>query len=73
MIYLHNGGKTPLQDTIDYQDPTWPSYDVPVNMPTFPCAYNVDVDNDKRKDMIIAPHGVNDYRGMLYYKNTDLV
>ncbi len=72
MIFLHNAGASALSDSMNREDYDWPVYNVPVNLPSFPCAYNLDVDNDHLKDMIVSPHTVNDYRGVLYYKNTDV-
>jgi len=70
VLYLHNGGV--LNDSMDYQDIHWPVYTVGDSLVSFPCAYHLDVDNDEKKDMIISPHSVNDFRGIQYFKNTDI-
>ncbi|MGZ4038251.1 MAG: FG-GAP repeat domain-containing protein, partial [Bacteroidia bacterium] len=42
-----------------------------IHMNTFPCTYNLDVDNDGKKDLIASPNTVNseNYTSVWYYKN----
>jgi hypothetical protein len=37
------------------QDSTYPSYDVPVQVFTYPSSYFVDVDNDNDRDLLVCP------------------
>lgn len=58
------------------QDITYPSYDVPVNIFSYPAGYFVDVDNDGDKDMIASPtelatgEAVTDSVSWLYLNNS---
>ncbi|MBT8195399.1 MAG: T9SS type A sorting domain-containing protein [Bacteroidia bacterium] len=72
LLLLVNGGDN-QNANITSQDTTFPSYDVPVNMASFPASYFVDVDNDNAKDLIVAPCTENDsenFTNILFYKNT---
>lgn len=54
-------------------DQTFPSYNVPIDVGTFPCGYSIDVDNDGKKDLIAAPNAINiseNFQGNWFYKNT---
>ncbi|MEI6816181.1 MAG: VCBS repeat-containing protein, partial [Bacteroidota bacterium] len=68
---LYNGG-TPQAANITSQDCLYPSSDVSINIPAFPCCFHVDVDNDGKRDLICAPNapGVSENtHGIWYYKN----
>jgi hypothetical protein len=67
---LSNGGWDTLANMI-IDDPTFPSYDVPVNLTSFPCPFYVDVNNDGKRDMLVAPNLPNEENrsDLLYYKN----
>lgn len=71
LVYLHNGG-TPTNANMDLYEYLFPSYDVPINLTTFPCAYFLDVDNDGKKDLLVASNspsvGAN-FENILYYHN----
>ncbi len=44
-----------------------------IKMNSFPCTYNLDVDNDGKKDLIASPNivaGAENYQSVWYYKNT---
>lgn len=72
LLLLVNGGDN-QNANITSQDSTYPSYDVPVNMASFPASYFVDVDNDNAKDLIVAPCTGNDsenFTNISFYKNT---
>lgn len=47
-----------INDTllVNAQDTTFPTYDIPADLFSFPAAYILDVDNDGVKDMIVAPN-----------------
>jgi hypothetical protein len=52
---LLNGG-APDTAHIIAQDIAYPSYDRPVNMHIFPASFYMDVNNDGRSDLIVAPN-----------------
>lgn len=68
---LINGGEVDAASIVD-QDNEFPSYDVSVNLPEFPGAYFVDVDNDGEKDLIVSPNtsaNSQNFESVWYYKN----
>ncbi len=59
VVYLHNSGTAPNTNSgMDVQDPTFPSYDVPVDLTIFPAGFHVDVNNDGNRDMLFSPASV---------------
>ena len=54
------------------QDPSFPSYDTPIDLELFPSMYFEDVDNDNVKDLIVSPN-TPDYtenkESVWFYKN----
>ncbi len=60
-------------DTMVYQDTMWQSITggTTVNLSIWPAAFNVDVDQDGKKDILVAPNGINskNYNNVWYYKN----
>ncbi|MBS1687611.1 MAG: T9SS type A sorting domain-containing protein [Bacteroidetes bacterium] len=73
LVYCTNAKKGSLNnlDSMVYQDTMWQSSGTPVYLPQWPAAYNVDVDQDGKKDILVAPNtkGEN-YKCIFYYKNT---
>ena len=72
MIYLENGG-TQLNANIVSQDTNFPGYDTPVNMNLFPSGYNIDVNNDGKKDILVCPNSrfnIENFQGIWFYENT---
>ncbi len=75
-IFFLENGRIPYNpsgaDSMVYQDATWQSSGTKANVPGFPAAYNIDVDQDGKKDLVIAPNytelGQN-YNSIWYYKN----
>ena len=70
--FLHNGG-TPAKAWMTSQDTAFPSYDVPVDLPVFPAAFYLDMDNDGKNDMVVAPNNPTigeDRKNVWFYKNT---
>lgn len=61
LIFLKNNSAqtNPTKDRMVSQDTLFPQYDVPIDFPVFPAAYYLDVDNDDRKDLIVASYGTN--------------
>lgn len=67
---LTNGGTPTVPDitavTVNYPAPT------PINISTFPAAFNIDLNNDGLKDLISAPNGISvseDRYSAWYYTN----
>lgn len=71
MLFLENGG-TPDSAYITAQDSLFPSYDVPVDLQNLPASYYMDLDNDGKKDLLVAPFATvgEDFENMIFYKNT---
>jgi hypothetical protein len=72
MLLVVNGGST-SGALMTAQDDSFPSYDDPVDLITFPAPYYMDVNNDNQKDFIVAPciSGPSEnYNNVLYYTNT---
>jgi len=74
--YVHNTG---TQQAALFTDSTrlYPNFPNKNNttqarMNSFPCAYNVDVNGDNKKDLIVTPnsYGSENYKSMWLYKNT---
>lgn len=71
LTYLHNGG-TPNAAHIDSANSLFPQYDTPVRTHIFPAAFFLDVDNDSKEDMVVAPNGLSvsiNYQSSWFYKN----
>ncbi len=62
-------------DTMIAQDTTWQDAGKMVNIPTWPAAFNVDIDLDGRSDLLISPNagGGENYKSIWYYKNNSTV
>ncbi len=72
MLLVVNGGST-SGATMIAQDDSFPSYDDPVDLVTFPGPYYFDANNDGHKDFVVAPciSGPSEnYNNVLYYTNT---
>lgn len=55
------------------QDPNFPAYNVPVDIPYFPAAYMLDFDNDGLTDMLVSPNDTKktpDRETVWFYRNT---
>jgi len=77
MTFLENG-RIPYNptgpDSMFYQDTMWQSAPggTQIEVPVWPAAFNVDVDQDGKKDLLISPNTPNlseNYRCIWYYKN----
>ncbi len=69
---LTNGG-TPTQAWMVAQDTAFPSYNEPIDLYVFPAAYNLDLNNDGRKDLVVAPNNKpigEDRKCVWFYENT---
>lgn len=68
---LTNGGDI-ISAYIIEQDTAFPSYNLPVNLPTFPAPFLLDVNNDNKKDLIVAPNKKGfsqNFKNVWFYKN----
>ena len=77
LTLLENGGDSDMA-TMTSQDCNYPSTDVPVDLPSFPASFFVDVNNDGKRDLLAAPNSprrVEDFLNLWYYRNdgTDAV
>ena len=71
MVKLSNGGTTTSSGMVSF-DTTFPSNSTSVNLTVFPAAYNLDVNNDGLKDLLIASNNPNtskNFDNIWYYKN----
>jgi len=73
IAYLENGripyGRRKV-DTMITQDTTWGTLGYIVNMPQWPALFNVDIDQDGKKDLLIAPNSKGEnYKCIVYMKN----
>jgi hypothetical protein len=54
------------------KDSIFPNYDVPIQMDIFPAAFHLDVNNDNKKDLLVAPNEPNASENILctqWYQN----
>lgn len=61
------------QAWISTQDATFPSQDVPADIPLFPAAFYLDVNNDGQRDLLASPNfrlNAADLNALWYYQNT---
>ncbi len=68
---LYNGGDS-LTANITTQDCTFPSYDVPAYINSYPACFYIDVDNDGKRDLLVSPTGnfvSENYQSVWYYHN----
>ncbi|MCB0707611.1 MAG: T9SS type A sorting domain-containing protein [Saprospiraceae bacterium] len=69
--YLVNGGDS--EDAwATAQDAFYPSYDEPAEIPDFPAAFYLDLNNDGLKDLVAAPNDINatlNYDVVWFYQN----
>jgi hypothetical protein len=73
--YFKNGG-TPTEAWMNGLDTLFPSNTTPVLLADFPATYNLDLDNDGKKDMIASPNNRTigeDRKNVWFYKNTATV
>lgn len=78
MTFLLNG-RIPYDstgpDSMVYQDTTWQTGGTSIELPIWPAAFNVDIDQDGKKDLLIAPNAQNaseNYKCIWYYKNNTI-
>lgn len=59
LIFLLNDEGATGRDSIVGLDYFYPSYDKSIDMPVFPAGYYVDVNNDQKEDLLVAPFHMN--------------
>ncbi len=72
ILMVGNGGSASTAN-MTFQDTAFPSYDVPVDLFTFPSPYYLDVTNDGNKDFVVAPcisGPAENFNNVLMYRNT---
>ncbi len=69
MLAVNNG--TAHQGWATEQDVSFPSYNVPVDMPDFPATFFLDFDNDGLRDLLVSPNefNVSPDQEVWFYKN----
>ncbi len=72
VVFLNNTGfkDEAIMTSVDYG---FPSNSIPVDLKVFPAAYNIDVNNDGKRDLIFSPTNPNNsenHDNILYYGNT---
>jgi len=72
VVFLKNSGfaDEAIMTSVDYG---FPSNSIPVDLKVFPAAYNIDVNNDGKRDLIFSPTNPNNsenHDNILYYGNT---
>ncbi len=74
LTMLTNGG-TPKANLFTAMDQAFPSNNTStaaVDLTIFPCAFYVDINNDKIKDLVVSPNSPNvseNFNSVVYYKN----
>ena len=71
MTMLTNGG-SPSVANMTSMDDSFPSYNIPAIMTSFPCGYFLDLNNDNKRDLVISPNSPNisiDNESIWYYMN----
>ncbi len=75
MTFLLNGripNNPTGRDSMVSQDTNWQSNGKRIELPLWPAAFNIDVDQDGKKDLVISPNAANtseNYKCIWYYKN----
>jgi hypothetical protein len=55
-MLLNTGDEVNANSGMDSQDNSFPSTSVPVDLPIFPAAYHVDINNDGIRDLVVSPN-----------------
>ncbi len=69
---LMNGGNTD-NAWMTVQDTFFPSYNLPVDLPIFPSAFYIDMDNDNVKDLVVSPNNgaiAENVKNVWFYRNS---
>ncbi len=71
--FLENTGDSSFAQ-ITRWDSLWPLCNTPAILPTYPAAFNADVDNDGLEDILVSPNadaGGRDVKNVMVYKNVN--
>ncbi len=71
-LLLNSGTEVNTNSGMNVQISDFPSEDVAVDIPVFPAAFHVDINNDAIRDLLVAPAsrvGSENRRGVWYYEN----
>lgn len=76
VVFLKNAGDSAYAD-MNYVDSSFPNYNIPVNIKLTPAMFNIDVDNNGRKDLLVTSYNydlldiglMTDINNIYYYKN----
>lgn len=74
LVYLENGG-TAEQAFMTSTDTLFPVYDTQVDLSIFLSAFDIDVDQDGRNDLLISPNeisSITNVNNIWYYRNTGI-
>jgi len=72
LVFVRNCGDSSYANVCQ-ADTTFPSCSTPVYQPIFPAAYSLDVNNNGRNDLLIAPNatdGANNIKNVILYEHT---
>lgn len=71
-LTLASNGGNASNANVTAQDASFPNYNTPVNIISFPAAFVADIDQNSKTDLLISPNNKNDenYNCLHYYKNT---
>lgn len=74
--YLHNGGNLPnTNSAMDFIDNSFPSNTIAAAIDVFPAAFQVDVNNDGHRDLLVSPQLVGsseNQASLIYYRNNNV-
>lgn len=72
LIYLENGGTNTTANMISVED-SFPIYNNPINVPIFPAAFYLDVNDDGKDDLLVSPNATTESVNkecVWYYENS---
>ncbi|MBC7553306.1 MAG: T9SS type A sorting domain-containing protein [Taibaiella sp.] len=73
MTFLKNGRtEHGGNDSMILQDTTWQNGGKKIEIPVWPAAFNIDIDQDGKKDLVVSPNAPNaseNYKCVWFYKN----
>jgi len=72
LVFLENGGTNSVADMIS-ADENFPNYNTPIDVPIFPAAFYLDINNDGNKDLLVSPNSKTTSVNkdcVWYYSNT---
>jgi len=70
-VQLTNGGNAASANMVAMDD-SFPSYDMPATLTSFPCGFFLDLNNDGKRDLVVSPNAPNvsvSNQSIWYYLN----